>query len=166
MQIFVLELFADMPDTKTKLLEYLEKEYDSLGSQIESVTNRAGIAVTLLSSVAFLALENETLAGKTITLFKCILSAKIVLGVFFILSIMPLLCVLIVRKRFERLHFVALYNDLYADPCRISTESQKFYTELLILICEHNKKQLQTLSRYYNLSMILIFIFVVIYILL
>ncbi len=61
------EMYVDMQSHKEKLLEYLEKEYDLLGSQIESITNRAGIAVTLLSGVAFLALENVATGCRTIS---------------------------------------------------------------------------------------------------
>lgn len=155
-----------MQSHEEKFLEYLEKEYDSLGSQIESITNRAGIAVTLLSGVAFLALENVATGCRTISFFGCVFSVKVVLGVFFLLSILPLLSVLLFRKRFERLCFVPLYNDLYAVSNNISTDSTKFYTELLLLICIHNKKQLQSLSWRYNLSMVFLLIFVFIYLLL
>ena len=88
-----------MQSHKEKFLEYLEKEYDSLGSQIESITNRAGIAVTLLSGVAFLALENVATGCRTISFFGYVFSIKVVLGVFFLLSILPLLSVLLFRKR-------------------------------------------------------------------
>ena len=152
-----------MQSHKEKFLEYLEKEYDSLGSQIESITNRAGIAVTLLSGVAFLALENVATGCRTISFFGYVFSIKVVLGVIFLLSILPLLSVLLFRKRFERLCFVRLYNDLYAASSNISTDPEKFYTELLLLICIHNKKQLQSLSWCYNLSMIFLLIFVFIY---
>ena len=149
---------------RSKLLEYLEKEYESLGAQIDSITDRAGISVSLLTGIAFLVIDSESLASRSICFGEYVFNLRIVLLVFFAMTIVPLIYVLLVKKRYDGFSFKSLHEELYgANSGNISLDETQFYTELLIVICYKNKKNLASLSWCYNFSMVSLCIFILSY---
>lgn len=154
-----------MEQCKEKLLDYLEKECESLDTQIENITSRAGITATLLTGIAFLGLENKTVTTLKFSLFEIEFSVRHLLALMFFLSIIPLFIVLIVRKRYKGINFISLYNYLYTSSCiENSLEYVKFYSELFLTIHLHNKKKLTVISFLYDLSMLFLFAFIILYI--
>ena len=150
---------------KEKLLEYLESEYESIFARNEAITSRAGITVTILSGAAVVLLDNHTVTTKTISIFQHNVAVKTILSVTFLLSLLPLLYLLFFRKNIFCISLEGLYKELYEehDP-RLPDDCTQLYTGLLCSICEKNNRQLNQRAMIYNISIFLLFIFVILYI--
>lgn len=156
----------DFSEHKEKLLSFLEREYDSLNDKNEHLTNRASVTATLLTGFAFFVLSDEKIKNAVISIpclniCVCVVTALMVL---FCLSMGLLMAVLFLGKSFQKWNFFLLYFDMFVNyDSELPEDSQQYYIEQLIFICDNNRKVLNRKAVLYNISMILLMFIVVIF---